>query len=314
MISVSDLKNVSTKKAELTILKTLAYFDIFDYPLSENEIKNFLGSPLNDKELRSTLQRMVSDKIVFRAAEFYSLHDNPTKAEKRRMGNLRAEKLLSKAKEIGSFIYDFPYLRAVAISGSLSKGYADERADIDFFIITKANRLWIARTLLHLFKKLTFLTGRQHLYCMNYFIDEDALPIQEENIYTATEIVTLFPVSGFSTSKKFFEANKWVGEWLPEYAPPQRLQTKEKDHVLKKLLEWFFNGVLGDWLEDILFKWTTRRWRNKEKEGRKNSKGRIMNLLTDRHFSKSNPEEFQEKIVELYEARVRELNDRLSVV
>jgi hypothetical protein len=304
MIPVTNLKNIRTGKAELTILKTIAYFDIFDYPLSEKEIKNFLGCSLNENEFRSAMQKLVSEKTIFKVAEFYSLQDNPESAEKRLQGNRRATRLLSKAIKIGGFLNKFPYVRAVAVSGSLSKGYADEKADIDFFIITKANRLWIGRTILHLFKKLTFLSGRQHLYCMNYFIDEEALTIQEKNIYTATEIVTLFPVSGSSIINEFFEMNRWVENWLPGYVPAHRLKISEKDSFFKKFAEWFFGNRMGDSLDDFLFKWTTRRWKKKEERGQKNSKGRVMNLVTGKHFSKSNPGAFQEGIVELYKNKI----------
>jgi hypothetical protein len=310
MISVANLKNVSSEKAELTILKTLAYFDIFDYPLSEKEIKNFLSTSLTDEEFRLAIHRLVSGKTIFKIAEFYSLHDNLRKAEKRLQGNRRAEKLLSKAVKIGAFLHKFPYVRAVAVSGSLSKGYADEKADIDFFIITKTNRLWIARTILHLFKKLTFLSGSQDLYCMNYFIDEAALEIREKNIYTATEVVTLFPVSGFAAADKFFEMNSWVREWLPDYKPDNNLKLPEKNPFYKKFSEWLFDNRMSDWLDDFLFKWTSSRWEKKEKRGQKNSNGRVMNLITNKHFSKSNPEAFQEKIVELYETRAKEYKNR----
>jgi hypothetical protein len=310
MIPVSDLKNIRTRKAELTILNTIAYFDIFDYPLSENEIKNFLGCSLNDEEFESALQNLLSCEIIFKVNEFYSIQNNSKKAENRLQGNRRATKLLSKAIKIGAFLHKFPYVRAVAVSGSLSKGYADEKADIDFFIITKANRLWIARTILHLFKKFTFLTATQNLYCMNYFIDEEALTIEEKNIYTATEIVTLFPLSGSSMTNRFFEMNRWVEDWLPGYKDAKNLKISEKGSFFKTLTEWFFNKELGDRMDNFLFTWTTRRWENKKARGQKNSKGRIMNLITAKHFSKSNPEAFQEKIVELYETKIEELRNR----
>jgi hypothetical protein len=310
MIQAIDLRNVTMQKAGLTILKTLAYFDIFDYPLYEEEIKNFLGCSVNDPVFTLVIQRLVSDEIIFKLGELYSLQNDWQKTAKRLQGNYRAQKLFPKAIRIGTFLYKFPYVRAVGISGSLSKNYADEKADFDFFIITKANRLWIARTILHLFKKFTFLVGKQNLYCMNYFVDEEALKIKEKNIYTATEIVTLFPVAGYATISEFLRTNKWVAEWLPVYAPDQRLKISEKGSLLKKLTEWIFDNKTGNRIDDLFFKWTTRRWKKKEKMGRKNSKGRVMNLVTNKHFSKSNPEAFQEKIVELYKTKVEELESR----
>src|SRR6476660_6597093 len=292
------------KKAELAILKTLAYFDIFDYPLSEKDIKNFLGCYVSDEIFASALLQLLLDKIIFRVDQFYSLQNNRHRAEERKQGNLRAQSLIAKATRIGAFLYKFPYVRAVAVSGSLSKNYADKKADIDFFIITKANRLWIARTILHLFKKFTFLVGKQNFFCMNYFVDEEALVIPEKNIYTAVEIVTLLPIAGTFTLNKFFDKNQWTKKWLPCYEYRRNLKIAGKGPGFKKFVEWFFNGKTGQKLDSFLYKWTTRRWQKKEQQGRKNSKGRVMNLVTGKHFSKSNPETFQEKILTRYDDKI----------
>jgi predicted nucleotidyltransferase len=51
-----------------------------------------------------------------------------------------AVKHIKKAKAVAKFLSWFPYIRGIAISGSLSKNFADENSDLDFFIITAANR------------------------------------------------------------------------------------------------------------------------------------------------------------------------------
>ncbi|TMI97847.1 MAG: hypothetical protein E6H06_00630 [Bacteroidetes bacterium] len=304
MILQGDIKTPAKEKTSLTILKTLVYFDIFDYPLSENEIRNFLQQPVTDPAFASAIDLLISEKIIFKVDEFYSLENNRQSTEKRSQGNLCAKKLLPKAYEIGTFLYKFPFVRGVGISGSLSKNYADKKADIDFFIITKPNRLWIARTILHLFKKITFLFGRQHYYCMNYFIDESALSIPDRNIYTATEVITLLPVAGSLSMNNFFDANAWVKKWFPVYMSADRPKISDRGSWLKKITERLFSGAVGDKMDNFLFRWTARRWENKERLGQRNSKGRLMNLVTGRHFSKSDPEAFQAQIVALYNQRL----------
>ena len=119
------------------ILKVLAYFDIFQYPLSQNEIRQFLGDTSLEAGLDKVLQQMLASQTIFFHNGFYSLHNNPLLSHKRVEGNQRAEKLLPKADKIGRFLFLFPFVRAIGISGSLSKNFADENADIDYFIITK---------------------------------------------------------------------------------------------------------------------------------------------------------------------------------
>jgi hypothetical protein len=310
MIPALRTRNVA-EKAELTILKALAYFDMFSYPLTQEEIRDFMDHYAAEEEFQSAIRQLVFRKLIFKFDEFYSLRSEPALIERRIQGNLRARKLLPKAARIGTFLYKFPFVRAVAVSGSLSKNYADVKEDIDYFIITKQNRLWIARTFLHLFKKFTFLLGRQHFYCMNYFIDEKALLIQEQNIYSATEVVTLLPAAGMHTMNHFFQVNRWVEEWLPVHTAKHETNSSNKTFALKNILESIFNKDFGDRLDDFLFKWTTRRLQTKEQQGLRNLKGRVMNLVTGKHFSKSDPGAFQEKIVRMYEAKVDQLTSRL---
>jgi len=150
-IILPDKQSIFSKKSIASfyqsILKTLAYFDLFRYPLTEDEIMSFLDQPIGKNELKSNLNILVLSKKIFKLDEFYSLQNDKLLVERRRKGNARASYLLKKAETIVKRLYKFPYVRAIGISGSVSKNFADENADIDYFIITKANRLWIAKVM-----------------------------------------------------------------------------------------------------------------------------------------------------------------------
>src|SRR5437762_1509114 len=107
MISEAPIKTPVTQKMGQSILRALAYFDIFDYPLSENEIKNFLQCPTADAPFSSTMKQMVSDGVIFRFDQFYSLVNDKQRCERRTQGNTRAAKLLPKACSVGGFLYKF---------------------------------------------------------------------------------------------------------------------------------------------------------------------------------------------------------------
>lgn len=292
-----------------SILRTLAYFDIFHYPLHTEEIRTFSGIEMPEPLFTTCLQQLQEEEIIFTHHEFYSLQNNPLLVHRRRRGNERAARLLVKAERIGRFLYQFPFVRAVGVSGSLSKNFADEKADIDFFIITSANRLWIARTFMHLFKKLTYLAGRQHFYCMNYYIDDKAMLLEEKNIFTAIELKTLLPVSGEKIMQQFFGVNKWADQWLPvcDFRLQQRKDPPRS--WFKQCIEWLFSNRMVNQLENYLFKITTRRWEKKAAKGERNRKGQTMGLITDKHFAKSNPGSFQEKVLMQYEQKLAALKE-----
>lgn len=287
-----------------SILKTLLYFDLFHYPVSKEELSLFLDVPCKEADLEEGLQQLHDNQQIYLFDSFYCLHDDPALISKRNKDNLRAEKLLKKAVRISRFLFQFPFVRAVGISGSLSKNVADEQADIDYFIITAPNRLWIARTLLHLYKKLTFLTKRQHHYCMNYFIDQEAYKIQEQNVYTAMELVTLLPVCGNPVLQQFYKANNWSRWFFPNLNPKERVTHNNYNSPLKRLTEFLLSNKYSNRLDNYLLTLTDKRWSKKVVEGKTNSKGKPMALCCGKHFARPNPALLQQTILQSYRKRM----------
>lgn len=255
------------------------------------------------------LRQLAVEGKLFRFEEFYSLQNDPSLVAQRRNGNERAGRLLPTAYRIGKLLHRFPFVKGIGISGSLSKNYADPEADIDFFIITEANKLWIARSLLHGLKKISFLFGKQHWLCMNYFIDEEALELIEKNIFIATEVVTLKPVITTGAIQKFFSANDWTANYFPNYNHDKTL-IDEPRYWSKKLIESIFNNRAGDWLDNYLMRVTGKRWLQKEKRCKVNMKGEIQSLRVSKHFARPNPEFFQKKILALYDAKIMGLGQQ----
>ncbi len=294
------------KKITENILKTLAYFDIFNYPLTSEEVKRFLPRKCNQLVVNEILYRLITENRIYKLNDFYSLQNKPNLAEIRMAGNKRAIKLLKIARRAAKILSWFPFVQSVAVSGSLSKSFADGKADIDFFIITAANRLWIARTCMHVFKKFTFLAGKQNWFCMNYYIDDIKMEIVEKNIFTAMEIVTLMPMQGINCFKKFIEANSWTKNYFPDQ---QTFIIEEQITKLnfRKHIEKIFRSRLGDVVENWLMNVTDKRWKKKTQTGKVNDHGVKMAMIAGPHFSKPDPQYFQARIIQAYELRVKEL-------
>lgn len=291
-----------------SIIKTLAYFDLFSYPLALEDIRHFLDVEAGEAVIEKEIRILLRQGRVYRVGDYYSLQNNPVLAERRQRGEIHADELLLIAARNARLLYQFPFVRGICISGSLSKRCADERADIDYFIITQSNRLWIARTLMHLYKKLSYLRWHQHRFCMNYYIDEEALEIKEKNIFTATELLTLLPMCGNGSLDRFFEANTWTGLYLPHYRDRHwEGKGHHRSTRVKRMLEAFFNNPLGDRLEQKLQEITDRRWKKKTERGDRNMKGDPMALQCAPHYSRPNPENFQQKVLTKFYRRLEEV-------
>ena len=296
---MSDLKK--------NILATLAYFDLFNYPLTLDEVFLYLPAKCDTGDFEYALKCLVIDRLVYHFDKFYTLKNDYFLISRRVKGNAKAAELINTAKKVSSLLIRFPYVRGIAISGSLSKNFADEDSDIDLFIITAKNKLWIARTLMHCFKKLTYLVNRQDYFCMNYYIDEQELQIHEKNIYTAIEIATLIPVHGDTVFEQFYVANSWSRNYLPNKCLRLTTAKSLKRSFLKNFLEALFNNRFGDALDNLLMRITAKRWEKKLQMKKLNTKGIVMCLDTGKHYAKPDPRNFQDKLIVKYQTKISQL-------
>lgn len=294
-------------EAKENILATLAYFDIFKYPLTSGEIYLFLKNKYHQADFELALRYLVAHQSVFQFGNLYSLKNDYSLVVRRYNGNEKAAELIKVAHKIGDWLIRFPYVRGIAISGSLSKNYADENSDIDLFIITAKNRLWIARTLMHAFKKLTFLVNKQDYFCMNYYIDEEQLEIKEKTIYTAVEVVTLIPLQGDMVIEQFYAANSWTREYLPNKIMRISSAKPLRPSIFKTVFEKLFNNPLGDILDTLLMRITSGRWRKKTEQKKVNSKGAVMAMDTGKHYAKPDPGNFQATLLAQYQSRISKI-------
>jgi hypothetical protein len=286
------------------ILATLSYFDIFDYPLTQTELAQFLKSAYSQEEFMEDLNQLTAENWIYKFDEFYLLQENYSLVQRRRRGNMQAKAMLKTAEKIAGFLSGFPFVKGVAVSGSLSKNFADENSDIDFFIITEKNKLWLARTFMHCFKKCAIILKKQDWFCMNYYVDEEMMQIKEKNIYTATEIATLLPFRGIHVFDEFFKKNVWSKNFLPNHSLRISYVEEAKNSFLKKAIEFAFSNPLGNLLDHLLMKISVYRWNRKTRLGKVNKRGIVMSMDASRHYAKPNPSAFQKKFMESYEKKI----------
>jgi predicted nucleotidyltransferase len=288
------------------ILKTLKYFHVFRHPLNVEEIHAFLQTEVSKDKLQHILSEMVRDERIFYAHNLYSLENSAQIFLKRRVGADMAAEKMKEARRCAAIIAAFPFVRGICVSGSLSKGYADEKSDIDFFIITAEKRLWISRTILHLFKKLTFLANRQHSFCMNYFIDGSRLNLEEKNLFTATELVTLIPVYNSDLHRELVGLNKaWIADIFPnndiDHTQHNAFNTTS---FIKKPVEWLLNKLWPEKFNNFLMKLTDRLWRHKWERKNYPMEDYELAMKTKWYVSKQHPLNYQKKVLEINDAPV----------
>jgi hypothetical protein len=132
----NNMQSTEINTLARSIITTLAYYDIFNYPLTKEEIYNCSNTNGDTKtSVFEELEVLVNSGIVYNSYNYYSINHNSHLIPKRIEGNKRAIKKMKTAKLFSKFISHFPFIRCVLLSGSISKGYMDEKADIDYFIV-----------------------------------------------------------------------------------------------------------------------------------------------------------------------------------
>lgn len=294
------------------IIKTLAYYDIFSYPLNADEVNHNL--PVNHctlTEVKSELEDLCEKNILFRIDDFYLLKNDREFVQRRINGNRLCDKRLKSAFRMSKLISKFPFVRAILLSGSISKGFMEKESDVDYFIITKPGRLWVTKMFLTIFKKIFLLNSRK-VFCINYYIDYKHLEIEEKNVFTAIEIATLIPVFGKEYYDEFYEKNIWIKNYFPNF--PKRYNKmidKDKPSRLQKLLEKLFDNRVGDWLDDFAMKLFSKTISKKFRYLDKNDFA--LAFKTTKCESKYHPKFFQKKVLISFEEKLNQLQQSLKI-
>jgi predicted nucleotidyltransferase len=290
-------------------LKTILYFSLFRYPLFQEEIHSYANH--NDwSKTKSELDLLIQEKIVKNIDGFYVFDYDFESVSKRLKGNDAAKKATIIAKKRAKFIAKFPFVRAVGVSGSLSKGYFDNESDIDFFVITTPNKLWLCRTLLMLYKKIFLLNSRKY-FCINYFVSENNLEIEEKNRFTATELKTLIPLEGKMLFDEFFKQNLWVLNYFPNFVSNTEQVHEIRKTPLKIFLELLFTNKIGQTIDNFLKNITFKKWRSKFQNLEKNDFD--VALKSTKNISKHHPHNFQKKVIDALNEKALEVKNKFNI-
>ena len=224
------------------ILATLAYYDVFDFPLKAEEVAarfvNFrhlnqfsdIARPLvlrcpQIQEIKKDLDQLILDGLVGRAGEYYFLFDREYLAPLRLKREKTANRKWRIARRAIWWLRFVPYVQAVFASGSLAMRNTDELSDLDVLIVVKHGRIWLARFLI--LAVLSILGVRRRgsdkiapdKICPNHFITDKSLCIPFKSIYTAQTYANLVPIycRAIELIQRFKEANQWVLDYVSQW-------------------------------------------------------------------------------------------------
>ena len=239
---------MDSKKIKSAVLKTIAYADIFDFPLKEEEVFKFLIETRTSKaQVAGCLEELVKAKKISSISGFYFLPDRGKIVVMRRKREKYSVRKLKIARKAAKFIKIFPSVKLIGLTGALAVSNSKKDDDIDFLIVTSGNLLWTTRFLTTVILSVLGLKRKRNAtsvadkICLNMFIDESSLSFSDHNLFLAHEILQLSPIyQKDDIYQKFLQKNIWVLKFLPNWPFPK---TKEQFLLNKKITLKLFLAI-----------------------------------------------------------------------
>lgn len=168
---------------------------------------------------------------------------------------------LRRAHRVASLLAGLPFVRGIALAGSLAQGKARQSSDIDYLILLEPNRLFTARFLVTLLVQILGLrrTGRliAGRICLNHYQTLRELPVAPHSQEHAEDLAQLVPlVDDQGAFGLFWQANPELSRRRQRAGlmgmTADRSRSRRVTQAIQRLGERLFGGFLGNKLEDWL--------------------------------------------------------------
>lgn len=201
------------------ILATISIAHHFGSAFSRTQLYNFLRFEMEEKTFHSVIDEIIDARVISEKDNLLFMEDMLDLCRQKKNWS---KALFEKHRKYLLLISKIPWVKYIGLTGANSFESCNERDDIDLFIITSPNRLWICYLILVLFTKLI---GKRETLCINYLVDENNLAIQEKNYFTALQMMQMVPVYDSGLQQKLIDENPWIIKILPNATfngPPDR--------------------------------------------------------------------------------------------
>ena len=239
---------------ESAILQAVAYADVFDYPLTLRQAHRYLaGVPASLSNVRRVLDNglLQNHQLVYERG-YLTMPGRESIVETRLQRQELSALLWRKGVRYGLAIASLPFVRMVAVTGTLAVNNVEPGADIDYLVVTEPGRVWLTRSLVLVLVYLGRLEGVT--ICPNYVISTNVLGQFDPSFFTAHELVQMVPLYGLAVYRDILAANDWVQRFLPNaftdrWAIPRECSLGPARRALKRGGEMILAGRLGDFWE-----------------------------------------------------------------
>ena len=177
------------------------------------------------------------------------------------------------AERVAWWLRFVPFVRMIAVTGTLAMKNSEKNSDIDFFVVLEKGRIFTGRLLVtlfvHMLGKRRYGNKIKNRICLNYFITTGSLEIKRQDLFAANEYSFIYPLfacppdyakhygRGFDTYQQFGKANIELDKKIQakfrvfgDLKPAKYfVEVKPLQEKMQRFFEGLINLLWGDRIE-----------------------------------------------------------------
>lgn len=251
-----SIEQEKKKEIERAIMEVIVFFDIFDFTLTAFEIWKYLPIKCELADVQAImLDESLNEKIENKNG-FYFLRGREEIIVTRMKRYNYANEKFKVALFMARFFKFIPWVKMIAIGNMIGANNLKKDSDIDLFIVSQKNRIWLTRLfcvgVAILFRMRPTKSNVKNKICLSFFVSEDALDLQKLTLdndkYFLYWLAELTPIYGLDVYKNFVTANSWIKNELPNW---------EEFNPVSRFIEKRISNIYTD-IFDIIIGWSER--------------------------------------------------------
>jgi len=235
----AQVAQLSLTPTEDAVARSVLYAALFDYPLTLAELRRTL---IRSRQTASEILAVIRNSpalgglVESRDGYFFPVGCAHL-VQTRRHRALRTQSFLAVHRPILTLLAACPYVRMVALSGSVAHKNLEAGGDLDVFIVTRGPRVWLVAVTVVLLAKLL---GRRRTLCANYIVSDADLNFSPADLFTANQVIGLLPLVGADTFQRLLDANPFVADYYPNFHTADRVSATLRR---RSRLAWVQTGL-----------------------------------------------------------------------
>jgi len=240
---MSEIKDTHSKNLRGAIVETIAFFDLFLFPLTTNEVLKYIKVKSNYISVSDILRELVKNNIISQKGGLFFLKGREGYVEERKKRYNYSDRKFKIALKMSTIFRFIPWIRLICVANLIGRDNLRNESDIDLFIVSDRNKLWLTRFFSVLIAKALNVRPQKNntkdKICLSFFISEEQMDMSlvrkgKEDIYFNYWFLNLAPIySRENTYADFIKSNSKILDEFPNYFT-QEISAKRKTKEFKK--------------------------------------------------------------------------------